>query len=187
MFRIEWAAHERQPQAAIDEHYADLQESIAIDGPTDFAVLVCAAQLLETRYVMAHLRGFGDRERTLDYADIVELFENMDAALEALASGRTGIIALYPGNGAEYPVFECGADEVRLYLAPWLDAERLDRSEPLPETVKGHPSAVVGREQLIAHFKELRRSFARSVLAHDPRLGRHDPIRRWLPAGTPEE
>ncbi|KPC67963.1 hypothetical protein ADL26_20720, partial [Thermoactinomyces vulgaris] len=103
--------------------YADLQASIAIDGPTDFAVLVCAAQLLETRYVMAHLRGFGDRERTLDYADIVELFENLDAALEALAAGRTGIIALYPGEGAEYPVFECSADEVRLFMVPWLDAE----------------------------------------------------------------
>lgn len=187
MLRIEWTSHERKPQPAIDELYADLQASIAIDGPTDFAVLVCATQLLETRYVMAHLRGFSDRERTLDYADIVELFENLDAALEALAAGRTGIIALYPGQGAEYPVFDCSADEVRLFMVPWLDAERLDRSRPLPDGLKSRPGATAGRAQLIGHLKELRGAFARSVAARDPRLAQYDPIRRWLPAGGPDE
>ncbi|MEV3938920.1 hypothetical protein AB0K52_23480 [Glycomyces sp. NPDC049804] len=187
MLRIEWTPHERKPQAAIDELHADLHASIEIDGPTDFAALVCAAQLLETRYVMAHLRGFGDRERTLDYTDIVELFENLDAALEALAAGRTGIIAFYPGSGAEYPVFECVADEVRLFRVPWLDAERLDRSRPLPEDLKAAPSATSGRAQLIGHLEELRGSFARSAVAHDPRLAQYDPIRRWLAARGSDE
>ncbi|MDA1362651.1 hypothetical protein O1R50_23720 [Glycomyces luteolus] len=178
MFIIEWTPHQRKSQQDIDELFAELQESIAIDGPTDFAVLVYAAQLLETDYVLAEARGF-EHVLTLDYADIVDCFESMDAALESLEAGRTGVIEFYCGPGSAWPVFESDADDVRLFLTPWLEAAGLDLSQPLPDQVKTYSSAATGRAQLIDHFGELRRSFARSVVAHDPRYGQYEPIRRW--------
>jgi hypothetical protein len=180
MFRIEWTPHQPKPQADVDEIFAALQESIEVDGPTDFAVLVSAAQLLETEYVLATCRGFGQRVLRLGYADIVDLFESMGAALEPLRSERIGVLEFYCGPGDEWPVFEADADEVRLFLVPWLEASGIDLSRPLPDEVKDYPAAVAGRTELIGHLEDLRRSFARSVVAQDPRYGRYDPIRRWL-------
>jgi hypothetical protein len=180
MFKIEWTAHEQKPQDQLDELFLDLQESIAMDGPTEFAVLLCAAELLETDYAVAHLHGFGDRATVLDYSDVVELFMGLDAALDALDGTRTGVIELYPGPGSDYIAFETASpEEVRLVLVPWPEAAAIDPHKPLPDNMREYPTAVSEREQVIDHLKGLRRSFAQAVLDRDPRFGEYEPIRRW--------
>ncbi|SDD02806.1 hypothetical protein [Glycomyces harbinensis] len=179
MFKIEWTAREPKPRTEIDELYGELQASVDIDGPYEFATLVCAARLLETRYVMARIIGFPDREPTLDYTDIVEFFECSDAVLEALAAHRAGVIEFYPGSdAAEYLVFDA-ADPVRLFRVPWTEALGLETQDPLPHHVTERPVTTTGRRDLADHIGSLRREFARDAVRHDPRLAAHEPVRRW--------
>lgn len=180
MFRIEWTTHEPKPQTQVDELYRELQESIAVDGPHEFATLVCAARLLETRHIVAKIVGYPDREPNLDYTDIVEFFDSADAALEALAAHHVGVIELYPGSdSAEYIVVDAAGDPVRLFRVPWLETTTLDTKDPLPHHITDHPMATRGRRDLADHFGGLRREFAQHAIEHDPRLAAHEPIRRW--------
>lgn len=179
MFRIEWTAHEPKPRAEVDELYEALLESVAIDGPHQFAVLVCAAQLLETRYAVARLVGYADREPTLDCRDIVEFFTSMDEALEALERRRTGMLEFYPASAAEYIVFDAAGERVRLFRVPWREVSGADVEGPLPRRITAHPEAACDRSALVGHLEDLRREFARAAIEHDPRLAGHEPLRRW--------
>ncbi|MCH7231285.1 hypothetical protein L0U85_10545 [Glycomyces sp. L485] len=178
MFRIEWTAHEPKPQAEIDELYSELLESIEIDGPYEFSTLVCAAQLLETRYVVARIIGYSDCEPTLDYTDIVDLFESMDAALGALEEHRTGVLEFYPAS-SESIAFDASHDQVRLFRVPWLEANGIDIKSPLPHHLTARPEAVCERSVLADHLRDLRREFAQAAIKSDPRLAAHEPLRRW--------
>jgi hypothetical protein len=184
MFRLEWTAHERKPQAEIDELYGELLESIEIDGPYEFATLVCAARLLETRYAVARIIGYADREPTLDYADIVDFFESTDGAFEALKARHTGVLELYPASAAEYIVFDASRDQVQLFRVPWLEAIKFDPKDPLPHRITAHPVATCTRRTLTDHLRDLRRAFAQTAVKHDPRLAAHGPLRRWSLDGT---
>lgn len=179
MFRLEWTTHEPKPQAEIDELYGELLESIEIDGPYEFATLVCAARLLETRYAVARLSGYADREPTLDYTDIVDFFESTDAALEALEGRRTGVLELYPASAAEYIVFDASRDVVRLFRVPWLEATEIDIEGPVPQSITTYPEATCKRSVLTDHLRDLRREFAQAAIESDPRLAAHEPLRRW--------
>ncbi|MFC3493527.1 hypothetical protein [Glycomyces rhizosphaerae] len=179
MFRIEWTTHEPKPQAEIDELYGELLESIEIDGPYEFSTLVCAARLLETRYTMARLLGYTDREPTLDYTDIVDLFESMDEALEALEGHRTGVLEFYPASAAEYIVFDASRDPVRLFRVPWPEATQIEIEDSLPPHITARPEAVCKHSVLTGHLRDLRREFAQAAIGNDPRLAAHEPLRRW--------
>ena len=179
-FGIEWTVHERKPRAEIEALHETLQASIAIDGPDEFAVLVYAAQLLETGYAVARLTGYADREPALDHSDIVELFLCLDSVLEALTERRIGLIELYPGpDPSEFIVFDAGPEEVLLYRVPWSETAVLDLERPLPTRVTERPVAACGPDELADQLRSLRGSFARAALEHDPRLAAHEPIRAW--------
>ena len=179
MFRLEWTARERKPQVAIDELYGELIESIEIAGPYEFATLVCAARVLETRYALARIIGYADREPTLDYADVVDFFESTDAAVEALEARRTGVLELYPPSAGEYIVFDASHDPVRLFRVPWTEAVKLDPDDPLPHRITTYPVATSTRSALTDHLSDLRRAFAQAAIEHDPRLAAHEPLQRW--------
>jgi hypothetical protein len=180
MFRLEWTTHERKPQVEIDELYGELLESIEIDGPYEFATLYCAAKLLETRYTLARVIGFADREPTLADADIVDFFESTDAALEALEAHRAGILEFYMASTGEYIVFEASRDDqARLFRVPWLEASQINLNVPLPLGITAHPMTTCTRSELIDHLRDLRREFAQAAIEHDPRLAAHQPLRRW--------
>jgi hypothetical protein len=179
MFRLEWTAHEPKPRAEIDDLYGELLESVALDGPYEFSTLVCAARLLETRYVSARIVGYADREPTLDYSDVVEFFMCLDDVVDALTSHRAGVIEFYPGPGNEFVVFDATTDPVPLFRVPWLETSGRTMSDPLPSRITARPSTTRGRDDLAAHFRALRREFARAAIAQDPRLAAHEPLRRW--------
>lgn len=180
MFRIEWTTREPKAQAEIDELYGELLESIAIDGPHDFATLSCAARLLETRSVIARLIGYADRELPLGDADIVDFFESMDEALAALEGRRRGVLEFYLAFTPEYIVFDATGDQVRLFRVPWHKATEVDLEHPLPQHITAHPETTADRLALTAHLKDLRRDFAQAAIASDPRLATHEPLRRWM-------
>lgn len=180
MFRLEWTAREPKSQAEIDDLYGELLESIEIDGPYEFATLYCAASLLETRYTLARVIGFADREPTLADADIVDFFGSTDAALEALQAHRAGMLEFYVAFAAESVVFDASdAEEVRLYRVPWLEANAIDLERPLPLGITAYPMATCTRSGLIDHLKDLRSEFASAAIESDPRLAGHEPLHRW--------
>ncbi|HEX2143650.1 MAG TPA: hypothetical protein VHG10_03980 [Glycomyces sp.] len=180
MFRLEWMPREPKPQTEIDELYGELLESIEIDGPYEFATLYCAAQLLETRYILARAIGFADREPMLFDADMVDFFVSTDAALEALETHRAGVLEFYVASVAESVVFEASdGGHVRLYLVPWYEASAIDLKHPLPPDITACPATTCTRRGLIDHLKDLRREFACAAIESDPRLAGHEPLRRW--------
>ncbi|THV41469.1 hypothetical protein [Glycomyces buryatensis] len=182
MFKVEWTAHELKPQAEIDELYGELQASIEIDGPGDLAVLIYAAKLLETGYAVARITGYPDRDWVLDYSDIVEFFMCLDAVVEALDAHSAGVIELYPGpDRTEFIVFDAGTGDVRLYRVPWLETTTFEPNSPLPRRITGRPMTTCARRDLVSHFSDLRREFARAAVEHDPRLAVLEPISRWSP------
>src|SRR5690606_39946586 len=118
-----------------------------------------AALLLETRYTLARLLGYTDREPTLDYTDIVDLFESMGAAFEALEEHRTGVLEFYPASAAECIVFDASRDPVRLFRVPWLEATQINIADPLPPRITARPAAACEHSVLTSHLSDLRREF----------------------------
>lgn len=179
MCDIVWTPHVHKSRSEVDALYRELEESIALDGPHEFPVLCCAARLLETRYAVARLVGFPAGDVILDYSDVVELLLSLPAARDDLSAGRTGVLELYPGPGADHVVFYPEGDDVRLFLVPWEETAVLDRDAPVPAALHAHRSTVCARGELLARWDGFGPAFAREVVRHDPRLAGHEPIRGW--------